>query len=616
MTRHQHRTTRLVRLATAYDADVPTSEGDEDEVTFTLPEDLSELEDEDLASLREDAVTAFDALYEQEEPTAEDVEAMNSLADATDAIRAEETRRAEVREANREAAEELASRVRPPEDGEGEGSEDGEESSEPTAETDGEQEGSEGSATAAEESTEDPAAAEPERELVTASGNRRGPISVTLSGIRRRQGGQAPREEPSEQGLSLVASGDLGGMSTGERISIADAAQALARKAQGINESAYQAAYRSGKRMTQSFAVASLPKQIPSELTASADNAMEVLNRAVDQKRLPGGSLVASGGWCSPSETLYELFSIESSDGLISLPEVGVSRGGIRHTRGPNFTDLYSNTGFTYTEAEDEDGLYVDGDPNTEGDKPVYKVACEDFVDDRLNIGGVAITAGILQNRAYPELTERTVEGSLVAHQHRIAGNVISAMADDSTAVSMPADQVGATAPILTAIELQAEHYKYVHRMGRDATLEAVFPYWVRGVIRSDLSRRIGVPLENITNAVIGQHFAERGIAAQFVYNYQDLDGAAGDFTEWPTEIRFLLYAAGTWVRGSSDLVTLEAVFDSSLFQVNDFTALFTEEGWLVARRGHDSREVTVNFEADGATHGGVEIDHDGSLTV
>jgi len=618
MTRHLNRTNRLVRLATAYDAVTP-EEGEGETLTFTMPEDLSGLDDAELSALREQAVEAFDAIYAQgDDLSADDVEAMNSLADATDAIRAEEESRAEERAANQEAAEALASRVRGSEEDGDDEAEDGEGEGDAAAEAEGEAPTTEAEAEGdSAESAEAPAeAAAEERELVTASSERpRGPITVTLSGIRRRQGGQAPREGDGERRLALVASGDLGGaFSPGTDLSMEDAAHAISRKASGINESAYRAAHAAGRRLTTSFSVGSLDKGIPSELVASADNAMEVLERATDESRLPGGSLVASGGWCSPSETVYDLFSVESNDGLISLPEIGVSRGGIRHTAGPDFSTLFADTGFTFNETEDEGGLYVEGEPNTAGAKPCYKVPCAAFVEDRLEVNGVCITAGILQNRAYPELTARTIEGALVAHQHRMAGQVIDSLVAGSTAVAMPAAQVGAYAPILSAMELQTEHYKHVHRMARSATVEVIAPYWVRGVIRSDLSRRLGVPTENITNAMIDEHFAERGGSVQFVYNYQDLTGTAASFTAWPTEVKFLMYAAGTWVRGSSDIITLEAVFDSALFSLNDFTALFTEEGWLTAKRGHDSREVTVNIEADGATHAGVDIAHDGSL--
>ena len=43
---------------------------------------------------------------------------------------------------------------------------------------------------------------------------------------------------------------------------------------------------------------------------------------AGDEKRLPGGSLVAAGGWCSPSETLYDLCQYETVQGILDLPEI------------------------------------------------------------------------------------------------------------------------------------------------------------------------------------------------------------------------------------------------------------------------------------------------------
>lgn len=106
-----------------------------------------------------------------------------------------------------------------------------------------------------------------------------------------------------------------------------------------------------------------------------------------------------------------------------------------------------------------------------------------------------------------------------------------------------------------------------------------------------------------------------RQIAPQFVYNWQAIDTtAASAFTAWPTTLSFMLYSAGTWVRGSSDIITLDTLYDSTLLANNDFTALFTEEGWLVAKRGHDSRVVTVGIEASGGTHIGVDITHQGTL--
>jgi hypothetical protein len=296
-----------------------------------------------------------------------------------------------------------------------------------------------------------------------------------------------------------------------------------------------------------------------------------------------------------------------------------VARGGINITAGPDFSAIYAGAGlgFHYTEANDVAGTYaVDGNgvgTGGAGSKPCYHVTCPAFAETRLGFDGLCLTAGLLQQRGYPEVVARTVRGALVAHDHRIAGRVLAAISAGSTAVSMVANQVGATAPILSAIELQVEHYRTTTRISRAASLEAIFPFWVKGAIRSDLSRRQGVDLLDISDAQIDSWFRNRGVSPQFVYNYNDVTGAASAFNAWPTSVKFLLYAAGTWIKGAADIITLDTIYDSVNLGKNDFTALFTEEGWLVAKAGHDSREVTVNICPDGATHGGVSIGCDGS---
>lgn len=119
-----------------------------------------------------------------------------------------------------------------------------------------------------------------------------------------------------------------------------------------------------------------------------------------------------------------------------------------------------------------------------------------------------------------------------------------------------------------------------------------------------------------MSDARIDGWFRDRGVRPQFVYNFDDLGGAPGTATAFPTTVRFVLYAAGTWVRGTSDIITLDTIYDSVLLGQNDFTALFTEEGYLVAKRGHDSRVVSVPICADGATAQGVDISCTGALVT
>nr|DAR83464.1 MAG TPA: hypothetical protein [Caudoviricetes sp.] len=52
----------------------------------------------------------------------------------------------------------------------------------------------------------------------------------------------------------------------------------------------------------------------------------------------------------------------------------------------------------------------------------------------------------------------------------------------------------------------------------------------------------------------------------------------------------------------------MDTVYDSTLLGQNDYTALFTEEGYLVAKRGHDARVVTVPINPNGGTGTGIKL--------
>src|SRR5690625_5480738 len=123
----------------------------------------------------------------------------------------------------------------------------------------------------------------------------------------------------------------------------------------------------------------------------------------------------------------------------------------------------------------------------------------------------------------------------------------INAVVADSTSGPMPADQVGATAPILTAIELQVQHYRYVHRLGMNAVLEAIFPAWVRGAIRSDLSRRLGVDLIDVNDARVAAWFRDRAGSPQFVNNYQDWMGELTESPQGPPPGQFFITPHAPW---------------------------------------------------------------------
>lgn len=577
----------------------------EDQQDLVIPEDLTALSDEDLAALATQATEAFNALYQGGEAdlSEADLTTLQALADGITALQADQATRDSAASERAGRAAELAAQVTP----------------EPVPAEEPEEEPVEDEPT---EGDGDEGEGEEEPEAVTASSRR--DIRVNLSNIRR-PAAPAPTETDGRRTIRDVAfaATETGGHSVGQALGWEDMGAVVDRRLATFNVKQFSSAAKRGVKMRQQFGIATIAKpqgDFVIDRGSSAQDIERILNDATNEANLPNQSLVAAGGWCAPSETIYDIYDCgEEAANLLSTPTVGMPRGGIRFNKGVGFADLLSQVGFFYTEQQDIDGNYgVDEDgvgDGTEGSKPCFHIPCIEFEEVRLDLDGLCLTAGLLQSRGYPEVIADTIRKALIAHEIRMDSRKIATIVAGSTAVALPANQAGATAPFLGAIELQATHLRAAGSLDDQATLEGVFPTWIRGVIRADLSRRLGVDLLDVSNQRINGWFAERNIAPQYVANWQSIaTTAASGFTSWPTQAQFLLYRAGTWVTGNSDVITLDNVYDSTLLGTNDYTALFTEEGVATFMRGCDSRVVTVPICPDGATAAGIAIECNGTV--
>lgn len=592
----------VVSLLTEYADATPA----DDAIEIEIPSDLSTLDDAALLELHTNAIQAFnDAYGDGTNLPADTMAALKQLTLGIESLATERDQRAAAAVALAVEAAELAARV-------GATSTLSDEADEETATVDGE--------TLADEAlTEAPA-----EEVVLVETLASGPIRLPRNRVTP-PSGNALAVKKSMKDVVFAAADDFGQVaSLGEGMDYAMLGRALDERLGQFNVTPYENAASMHRELRSVQHFARIKRNIPSDLIVRQQefgHVNEVISRATDQKRLKGGSLVASGGWHAPSEILYnEFLTLESRDGIMSLPEVGVTRGGLQITPGPSFASLYAAIpGFYVSEAADIAGDYGStSGGDTAGNKPVYHVNPPSFTDYRLGVSGLIIQSGLLGARGYPEHLARVISGALVAHDHRINFDVIAKIASLSTAVTLPATatgQAGAAAPVLTAIELQVQHYRTSHRMSFGSTLEAIFPAWIRGAIRSDLSRRLGLALFDVSDAQIAAWFSLRGIAPQFVYDWQSIDlTSVTAFTSWPTSVSFLLYAVGTWIKGISEVLTLDTLYDSVLLGQNNFTALFTEEAWFVAKAGYDSRLVTTGISPTGSTHIGEEILANGTV--
>ncbi|MFT4086138.1 MAG: major capsid protein [Gordonia sp. (in: high G+C Gram-positive bacteria)] len=427
-----------------------------------------------------------------------------------------------------------------------------------------------------------------------------------------------PNDEPDTPAaptVSMVAAADVRGFATGQELPDIDklTAAAVAK----LSQLPRHGAVGEGTRIQAG--VASLTQHYPDDLKANDDNGdVRAIERAVDVQGRTGQSLVAAGGWCAPSEILWQLApGLESANsGLVDLPGIAVNRGGIRTPVSPDYSGVFGgNIGLIQTEAQ---ASSADPEDYT---KDVYRIPCVTWAEERADAVYTIIESGILQADAFPEQNRRHVELALAVHAHKINASSIARMVAKSTTVSGAAFGPSAVASLLNAVGLLIKHVAYKHRATPGLLLEVVLPEYIKEVVRADYSLRSGVPLDNVTDAQIDGWFATRNAKVQWVYDWQDAyTGATGNAafggatapTQYPTTVDALVYPAGTFVRGRSEIVNLDAVYDSTNVKVNDFLQLMVEEKLLVHKRAHQSFKLTVPLAVNGMTGAPAILDGNG----
>lgn len=435
---------------------------------------------------------------------------------------------------------------------------------------------------------------------------------------------------PAEVYAVLTASADAPGAG-GELADFSAVGQILERRLAGYSTSTRKNPGKDNALGGHRFSVggqtltrhggAQIVRRFPDNLRITdTKNADKVLDYATSEKRLEGGSLInavtasvargaaltAAVGWCAPSETIYDLCELETLDGMLDIAEVQATRGGffVPEDGGPNFSVIYDSIG------DDGDVILTEYDVENGVEKVCVEIPCPDFVEVRLDVAYVCITGSLLQRRGYPEAVTRFTRGAMVALAHKVNESVIARIvAGSGAAVVISADGSGddAASALLSAVELAIEDMRYRNRMGRTSTIEIVLPAWVIAPMRAAMARRQGIGAINVTNAEFLAAFTTRGAVPRFVYDWQDAySGVAGGpgaqtaMTAWPATVQFLAYPAGTWVKPVRDVVNLDTVYDNAMLTLNQYTALFLEDGFNVIKMCADSRLYQVPIDVSG----------------
>lgn len=350
-----------------------------------------------------------------------------------------------------------------------------------------------------------------------------------------------------------------------------------------------------------------------------------VLKAARNERRLDGGnlatayqravektgSLTAAAGWCAPSQNDYDLCrNWGEGVGLLDLPTVTVTRGGINYTQDPNFPEIYANA----VAAGGGSNFLTEAQVIADTPKTCSEIPCPDFTNRRLDVMALCIRVGFLQAAGYPEVVEAWEDGLREAHSQEMNRIILADMI--TTAGAATTWLGGVTAPdsftsaLLSAVRGARMDMIYRWNLPANATVEVALPMWVTEQIRADLSRRTreNMPLLMVSDAQIVQLFTSTGIRPQFVRGWQDglITGGALDptfpggdavtpyATALPADVSFLIWPAGSVAVARQDVVTLTNVYDAASLATNEFTSLFAEEGFAPIYPCPGIRQYTV----------------------
>lgn len=564
---------------------------------FNLPEDLSSLTGEELQGLIESGQAEFGTLYDSEDISNETLERMEFIANSIEGVVNEQNsrRRAELSaqvtpEVTEVDVEELAADV------EDDSEPEAEEAEEPAEELAAEVEIEEVAVEAADEveelaaETEAVEEAEAEEEVVVTAAS----TTPKESAVKTNPQIAVP-ERPS---VVIAAAVDVPSFYVGQKLDPTSLADALHHKARMLSDS------RGNQTV---YPVATIERPFAPEYD------LEGLDQAATWDAIQAGAapsaLTAAGGWCAPSEIVYDLFEVEcTSESLFTLPTFRVTRGGVRW---PVFAphDEAFNPGFVWTEAND---IAATGGTPT---KPCVRIPCPTFTECRLDATGLCITAGNLIDRAYPEQVRWFLNRAMRAYERNNAIRKLNLVLAD-TAPAVLAASFGAASATVAGLLLQAADYRQLHGLCANETLDVTAPSWLTEIFKADVARQEGVFTGEgslPTDAAVGAWFAAANLNLKYIDNWQEFTHPA---LTWPTSVQVLISYPGSYVEFNGGRLDIGVIRDSVLNATNDYTAVWFEEFYCVGRRGPQGRLVTIPLCPNGEVGARVAATGDGGCPI
>ena len=531
------------------------------EIRQILAERAGELTDTEIAELQAELHTLADERLDQEQPTDQDLEDLDAIAELLEGLTNEVAARETAAAERAERAAELNRRIR------------GE-----AADGDGGDDGEGGDAPVAEEETEPVAAAATPARPRIANVNARRPRSVT------------PAPTPAVSGnvadWGLVAGANAPGTPAGSPIRDERQLAEVFLQGWGAFDGAHEGAPRkvmlASKRATYSA---------DRTLDDSIEGNLRKLNALTSTQ-----ALAASGGVCAPTEVHYDLPIVGTAQRPVRdemMLRMGAGRGGVRLINPPTLTDVSAGVGVWTNTTDTTPG------GNT---KSFATVTCPSPTETFVEAIYRALRYGNFRANFFPEQIAAWAELQMTAHARFAETRLLTAIGTGSKQLAV-GQILGTARDLLTNLDRIVSRFRNYHR-APNTTFRLGLPHWVKDQIRSDIARQMPVGTVDETLALADAEI-ERWIAVRNVNVTWFLDGESGQLLQaqndqaavngWPSTVYAYIYPEGTWVFLDGGQLDLGLVRDSTLNSTNDVQTFF-ETFEASAFHGIESYRVNMDF--------------------
>lgn len=296
---------------------------------------------------------------------------------------------------------------------------------------------------------------------------------------------------------------------------------------------------------------------------------------------------------CGPSEIVREFFSVSSMDGLLAIPTVNASRGGLVYPVSPAYPDIVGDTDWNAAIGVPWD----DANP-----KPFFLIECADTHECVVVPYPTRLRFRNWEQRYNPEYVSHVMGESLVVHAHKMNAVQIAAIKALATNTGITGFGGGTNVSIANTLAFAAARLRDTYRASQTAPVSVLAPFWVRDAMATDLiTRNSTLSMEN-ARARSAALFAGFDLDVQWLYDTESIVAA----NQFPTIADFTLFFPGSYVRLDGGGLTINETRDSTLNGLNQFE-FFMETSEVVCEVGPKGIDVLdVPVCPSGVTGGSV----------